>query len=145
MDELELTQALRSLATANPAMPGAAAIEARLLSAFDAHHRPRTPWLPALTLAIAASLGAIGFVRDVSSRHRAPARAEDVFIAIPYTFPPAPYERTTVVRMNVPVAALVAAGFDVQASDAGAFIPADVLFGQDDRAVAIRPLTSSIP
>jgi hypothetical protein len=76
-------------------------------------------------------------------RSRPAVRAKEVFIAIPYTIPPAPYERTTVVRMNVEVAALRAAGFDVQAINDGS-VPADVLFAQDGRAVAIHTLTVPI-
>ena len=57
---------------------------------------------------------------------------------IPYTAPPAPYERTQVMRMAVPVAALIAAGFEVHVADAGAAVPAEVLVGQDGRALAIR-------
>ena len=53
-------------------------------------------------------------------------------------------EHTTVVRMNVEVAALMAAGFQISAADAGASIPADVLLAQDGRAVAIRPLNGPI-
>ena len=57
---------------------------------------------------------------------------------IPYVAPLAPYERTQVVRMSVPVTALIAAGFEVHARDIGAAVRADVLIGQDGRAYAIR-------
>ena len=42
--------------------------------------------------------------------------------------------------MDLPVAALIAAGFDVRAVDPGATVQADVLTGQDGRAHAIRLL-----
>jgi hypothetical protein len=146
MDELDLNpdlnHALQALSMQYPAMPRADAIEARLLVEFDACQRvsPRSLWLPAIGLALAASLAAIGFLRD----RPAPRSAPDVFVAIPYTIPPAPYERTTVVRMDVEIAALMAAGFNIHAADASASIPADVLFGQDGRAVAIRPINVPI-
>ena len=54
---------------------------------------------------------------------------------IPYVAPLAPYERTQVVRMSVPVTALIAAGFEVHARDIGAAVRADVLIGQDGRAM----------
>jgi hypothetical protein len=66
------------------------------------------------------------------------------FIEIPYIAPLAPYERTTIVRMDVPVSALIAAGFDMHAPDTGAALRADVLFGQDGRAHAIRLVSNSI-
>ena len=41
------------------------------------------------------------------------------FIPIPYTIPLAPEERATVVRMEIPVSALIAAGFQMSATDPG--------------------------
>jgi hypothetical protein len=67
----------------------------------------------------------------------APVR-EEAFVAIPYTVPPAPYERTSVMRMEIPVAGLLAAGFRFPAMDAGSTVTADVLMGQDGRVVALR-------
>jgi hypothetical protein len=60
------------------------------------------------------------------------------FVPIPYTVPLAPEERATVVNMQVPVAALIAAGFEVATADPGAVVDADVLVSQDGRARAIR-------
>ena len=60
------------------------------------------------------------------------------FLPIPYTVPLAPEERATVVNMQVPVAALIAAGFEVATADPGAVVDADVLVSQDGRARAIR-------
>jgi hypothetical protein len=50
---------------------------------------------------------------------------------------PAEFERTEVVRMNVPVAELIAAGLQMQA-DPGGSVQADILLGQDRRARAVR-------
>jgi hypothetical protein len=47
--------------------------------------------------------------------------------------------------MNVPLTALIAAGFEVHSPDIGAAVSADVLVGQDGRALAIRLVPSSIP
>jgi len=147
MNETDLMQALRSLSTEPAPMPRADAIEARLLAEFDAGGRTpeRSRWLPAAVLAIAASIGVAGFLHDLPGRNAPPPKTEVVFTAIPYTIPPAPYERTTVVRMNVQVGALIAAGFHIPlVTDASGTVEADVLLAQDGRAVAIRTLNIPI-
>lgn len=120
-------------------------LERRVLAEFDtalpggarpAYWRWAAPLAVAATLAIAIAL--------VGRPPAPPHPADRPFLEIPYTAPLAPYERTRIVRMQVPVAALVAAGFEVHAADAGGALEADVLFGQDGRAHAIRPVTSSI-
>lgn len=63
---------------------------------------------------------------------------EQPFVAIPYVAPLAPYERAEVVRMQLPVSALLAAGLAVGMVDPGAQVMADVLVGQDGRARALR-------
>jgi hypothetical protein len=65
------------------------------------------------------------------------------FVPIPYTIPLTPEERATVVRMEIPVSALIAAGFRVPSVDPGATVRADVLVSQDGRARAIRPISIS--
>lgn len=60
------------------------------------------------------------------------------FVPIPYTVPLAPEEQATIVRMEVPVAALIAVGYNVKTSDPGGVVNADVLVSQDGRARAIR-------
>ncbi len=73
-------------------------------------------WLPAAALAASS-----GHCR--SRLHRAgpaPPIAGEPFVEIPYIAPLAPYERTRIVRMDVPVSALIAAGFEVHAADTGA-------------------------
>jgi hypothetical protein len=60
------------------------------------------------------------------------------FLEMPYVAPLAPYERAEVVRMEVPVAELTAAGLEVHVPDTRATILADVVLGQDGRAHAIR-------
>jgi hypothetical protein len=65
------------------------------------------------------------------------------FLPIPYTQPLQPGERAEVVRMDMPVAALIAAGFPVATSDAGAEASADVIIGEDGRARAVRLISIS--
>jgi len=92
-------------------------------------------WVPAAASAVAAALLAVAIIL-----HRPPARpappTQEVFQRIPYVVPPAPYERTEVVHMDVPVAALIAAGFRMNEAAAES-IPADVLVGQDGRPLAV--------
>jgi hypothetical protein len=78
-------------------------------------------------------------VRHAVAKVRGQTSAEsEPFVQIPYTMPLSPEERTTVVRMDVPVAALIAAGFTVSTPDPGGSVSADVLVSQDGRARAIR-------
>jgi hypothetical protein len=117
-------------------------IEARVLSAFhDPECKQPRAWMPAWAAAAAASLLAAAILL-----HRpapTPRPTERPFSQIPYVVPPAPYERTRILRMDVPVAALIAAGFEVHVADTGAALPADVLVGQDGRALAVRLVTNS--
>jgi hypothetical protein len=62
---------------------------------------------------------------------------KEVFTPIPYVIPAAPYERTEVVRMDVPVTALISAGIRIQSAGAASSVPADVLIGQDGRPLAV--------
>ena len=62
------------------------------------------------------------------------------FIGIPYLPPLDPRENSAVVRMNIRVAMLIAAGYRVTA-DPDAIVPADVLVGEDGRAHAVRMLS----
>lgn len=63
---------------------------------------------------------------------------EAPFVPIPYSVPLDSYETGTVLRVKVPVSALIAAGFPVGAADPAAVVVADVLVGDDGRAHAIR-------
>ena len=92
-------------------------------------------WRIGAVAALAAAL-TIGVV--LTPRHTPPKSTDEPFIEIPYTAPLAPYERAEVRHMNIPVAALIAAGLQTPSLDAGATVPADVLLGQDGRIHAIR-------
>ena len=95
---------------------------------------------------VAAMAGALAasILAAVLLIHRPAPSAEQPFVRIPYVAPLAPYERAAVVRMNLPAAALIAAGFEVRVPDAGVSVAADVLVGQDGRPYAIRPVTTPI-
>lgn len=68
---------------------------------------------------------------------------EQPFIAIPYTAPLSPYERTDIVRMDLPVSALIAAGIPLKVSDQGARARADLVVSEDGRARAVRLISIS--
>ncbi len=140
-DEDRLTAEFAALAAAG-APDAPASIERRVMAAFDARRNARARgfgwWMPAgAAAAIAVMAATVGIHKPASP----PRAAEAPFMEIPYVTPLAPYERIEVKRMDVPVAALIAAGFEVHAPDTGASLRADVLFGQDGRAHAIRIVT----
>jgi hypothetical protein len=72
-----------------------------------------------------------------------PVATEQPFIPIPYVAPLDPYERAEVVRMELPVSAMIAAGVPIDTDDAGANVQADVVVGQDGRARAVRLVSIS--
>ncbi len=94
-------------------------------------------WAIAAPLVVALALAAFLVRRPAPAP--VPAQAQTGFVRIPYVVPPLPYERTEIVQMNVPVAALLAVGFR-RNEPAAASVPAEVLVGQDDRLLAIRIL-----
>jgi hypothetical protein len=93
-------------------------------------------------LAAAAAIAAAVLVAAIllAARRSAttPARDERPFVPIPYTAPLSKYESASVVRVNVSVAALLAAGYEIPAADPSAIVTADVLVGDDGRPHAIR-------
>lgn len=64
--------------------------------------------------------------------------ADGQFIAMPYVIQPAPYERTTIIRTEVPMQTMITAGFKVYGDTMDTSTPADVLYGADGRILAIR-------
>ena len=76
--------------------------------------------------------------RAAKRRVTSASKREAPFIAIPYTLPLDPRERVDVVRMDMPVAALIAAGLPVGMADPTGQVRTDVLVGQDGRARAVR-------
>jgi len=71
------------------------------------------------------------------------ADSDAQFIPIPWVAPLAPYERADVVRMDLPVSALIAAGLPFHGSDPGARARADLVVGEDGRARAVRLISIS--
>jgi hypothetical protein len=118
-------------------------LEAALLAEFDRVKRRRQArriWRAAGSIAASVIAGWFLLHRQTPPPVNADAPP---FIAIPYTEPLSPYERASVVRMELPVAAVIATGFRVQTPDPGGRVNADVLVGQDGRAHAIRFLSIS--
>jgi len=120
---------------------------------FEAPHTPapiaRVQPPPPEALAPSQARAAVAQVATAAVRHRrtkpskpADAEPERPFVAIPYTAPLGPYERAEIVRMDVPVSALIAAGFPMM-SDPAASALADLLVGQDGRARAVRLISIS--
>jgi hypothetical protein len=133
----ELAAALAELAdqdnTIAPPPELRARIQARLDSPTPVWRRPSGVWFRAVAVVL------IPVACFLVYKWRPEPRAiEPPFVQIPFVGPPALYERTEVVRQSVPIAALIAAGFEVHVADSGRSLPADVLVGQDGRALAIR-------
>lgn len=137
-----LTAGLELLATQNDAVSPPADLEARVLREVAAAvRRSRQGHRLWLRLAAWSALAIVALLLlngpGIPHRKQTPKHTKP-FIQIPYVAPPAPYERLTVVRREVPVAALIAAGLRIQAPDAGASLRTEVLVGQDGRPMAIR-------
>lgn len=120
-------------------------IESAVLAEFDRvrRHRRARLWVAGAGAVAAAAVGLWMTVNRPTQKPADPVEAvapegEQPFVPIPYVLPPAPYERVEVVRMQVPVAALIAAGLPIQTGDPGAQAEADVLVGQDGRPGAVR-------
>jgi hypothetical protein len=130
-----------------PAWVGAAA--AAILLAWWIQPRPLPPpkvnWNIAVAkppLAVAATVPAKGASRRVSAPRPMPD-GDPPFVQIPYTQPLAPWERSEVMRMEMPAAALIAAGLPMAISDPAAQAKADVLVGEDGRPRAVRLISIS--
>jgi len=150
-----LTKAMRRLAAESAQEELPFEIEATLLETFDrANRRPRAvpsrfPWM-SLAGAVLASLVVVAIVqRQPYVIPPAPPVAEakpvpeQPFVPIPYVMPLGPYERAEVVRMELPVSALISVGFPVRTPDPAALAEADVVVGQDGRARAVRLISIS--
>jgi anti-sigma factor RsiW len=60
------------------------------------------------------------------------------FLPIPYVPPLHPLETARVMRMDVPVASLIAAGFRLPGADPSATVKAEVVVGEDGQPHAVR-------
>ncbi len=121
-------------------------IESAVLAEFDRVTRRKISrfWIAAAGSAAAAVVVILAAMHRQPAAEQAPiAQTEQPFVAIPYVLPPAPYERVEVVRMRVPVAALIAAGLPMRTDDPAGQAEADVLVGQDGRPRAVRLVSIS--
>ncbi len=138
----ELTGWGQRLSLQNPPPPGAREALAARLATLPARRAIR--WMPAAAIAAAltaaALIVAIAPHKQPPSVNRAVRRDGAPFVGIPYLPPLDPHENTTIVRMNIRVATLIAAGYRV-AADPETIVPADVLVGEDGRAHAVRVLS----
>src|SRR5262249_25535689 len=119
-------------------------IEDQLLAEFRARPISSRKRLPFWALAIAAPI-VLTVIMLYLGRTTHSRIGDEPFYQMPYVIPAGPYERTEVRREIVPVAALIAAGLEVHVPDAGAVVNAEVLFGQDGRALAIRLVNGTVP
>jgi hypothetical protein len=148
-----LDDAMRQLAAELAETEAPTSVEIAVLAEFDrvrsrearrAHGRV---WMAGVGVAAAAAMAV--FVaenrpaQNLVATATVEAEAEQPFTPIPYVLPPAPYERVEVVRMRVPIAALIAAGLTMRTADPGAQVEADVLVGQDGRPRAVRLVSIS--
>lgn len=137
----------QSLEQANPAAAEARdELAARIDLGIDrlgARHR-RVRWMPVAALALAAGLTLMIIIPRKSPPPAKGSSGGNVaaasFVGIPYLPPLDPRESATIVRMDIQVATLIAAGYSVGA-EPGAIVPADVLVGEDGRAHAVRMLS----
>ena len=140
-------EAIRRLADELAGAEAPPGIESAVMVEFGRVRRRRRVRYWAATAAVAASiLAAVGIMEHrpgTNAAGNAPPEAEQPFVAIPYVLPPGPYERVEIVRMQVPVAALIAAGLRVETADPSAQAEADVLIGQDGRPRAVRLVSIS--
>ena len=132
----ELTGWGQRLGRRNPPPPDARERLAARLGSRAARRRA-IRWMPAAAAAIAAALA----LATIAPPRKPPAvnREPAPFVGIPYLPPLDPHENATIVRMNIRVATLIAAGYRLTA-DPDAIVPADVLVGEDGRAHAVRVL-----
>ncbi len=104
--------------------------------------RRRIPWVGIAVVAAAAAAGLV--LAAIVPRVGDPAGKRTVdraeFVEIPYLAPLDPRENVTIVRMDIRVAALLAAGYRIVA-DPEAIVSADVLVGEDGRARAVRVIS----
>ena len=134
----KLARAMREWSAEAAELGPPPSVEQAVLAEFDRSIRAkrRRQW-SAIAVTAAAVLTLVVWTREPRPVDVVEPDPAVDFIALPYVIQPAQYERIEVLRMSVPVAELIAAGLRVQA-DPGELVEADVLFGQDRRARAVR-------
>jgi hypothetical protein len=148
-ERFRLDDAMRRLAAELAEVEAPAFVESAVRAEFDRARRRRRgrQWAAGIGAIAAAAIAIVVTQSWPLHKPVAPAvvesETERPFMPIPYVLPPAPYERMEVVRMQVPVSALIAAGLPMQTADPGAQAEADVLVGQDGRPRAVRLVSIS--
>jgi Putative zinc-finger len=137
----ELTGWGERLDLQNPPPAGAREQLAARLAALPAR-RHVMGWIPAAAAAVAAAIAAALVLAAIMPHKKTVAvnRGQAAFIEIPYLPPLDPRENATIVRMDIRVGTLIAAGYRVTA-DPDTVVPADVLVGEDGRAHAVRVIS----
>jgi hypothetical protein len=92
---------------------------------------------------LAALVVAAAFLAGPQRPIASPVVAEALFIPVPYALPLDSYETGSVLRVRLPAASLIAAGYQLPALDPTAIVEADVLVGDDGRARAVRLVSGS--
>jgi len=136
-DDMELSRALREWRV--PEAP--ASLETRVIARRDAVRRRRRSVGVALGSVLAGAAAVLLVVVRPSPLPRAATMAvseEQPFVPVPNVLPLDSYETGRVLRMDLPVSALLDAGFSLPAADPTAIVKADVLVGDDGRAHAVR-------
>jgi hypothetical protein len=136
-DDGELSRVLREWEA--PEAP--AWLEGRVIARRAARRRPRV--LAAWGVAAALAASALWMVRRPEPRAHVPAAVVltadgGPFIPVPNVLPLDSYETGRVLRMDLPVSELTAAGYSLPAADPGATVTVDVLAGEDGRVHAVR-------
>lgn len=115
-------------------------LEGRVIARRDAGWRVR--FVAGMAVAAGLAAAALWMVRPPASpaSTAAPAAVADEgpFVPVPNVLPLDSYETGRVLRMDLPVSALIAAGYSLPTADPGATVTADVLVGEDGRAHAVR-------
>lgn len=129
-DDRELSRLLREWQA--PEAP--AWLEGCVLARRNARWRMRF----VAAMALAAALGAAVFLAPPPAVRRTAAAEEQAFVPVPNVLPLDSYEIGSVVRVDVPVAELMAAGYSLPLADPTGTVKADLLVGEDGRVHAVR-------
>ncbi|HKE28064.1 MAG TPA: hypothetical protein VKB88_37180 [Bryobacteraceae bacterium] len=144
-DNYDLRRVLREWQIAD----APADLESRVMAARSAS-RPRLLLAAASVVLVAGAAMLSGVAVPTVKPFRASAPVltldrdgEGPFVPIPYVAPLDSYEIGRVVRVNVRVAQLMGAGFEVPLADPASVVVADVVVGDDGRAHALRLVSDS--
>jgi hypothetical protein len=141
-EQQALTAALGCLA-ASP-LPGPDEFAGPVLAWFDRARSAKSPlrrWTVAAGMAAALCLA---LLRLPAPKPAPPPPLQRPFVSMPYTVPLSPEEPASVARLQIPVEALIGAGFHIEPVNAAGVVEADVLISQDGRVRAIRPVSVTL-